>query len=105
MRRPSSSIMSAAVYVGAGSFSASAVDTVVKAAPGVHVLSVEIVVWRDGEEVVVTQVSSTLSVANELDWAHVDFNYLPMDVVCNGANSGTCSCMISPVLECACSCV
>jgi hypothetical protein len=93
--RPFVSIMPAADYIRAGSFLTAAVDTVVKAAPGVHMLSVEIVVWRDSEEVVVTQVSSAFSVADELDWAHVDFNYLPMDVVCNGANSQTCSCMVS----------
>ncbi len=33
---------------------------------------------------VVAQVSSTFTVALELNVSDIDFSYLPMDVVCNG---------------------
>ena len=43
-----------------------------------------VLVNHDGDEVVAAQVASTCSVAQELNLTEVDFNYLPMDVVCNG---------------------
>ncbi len=47
-------------------------------------VSVMAVVELDSEEVVVAQVSSTFTVVLELNMEDIDFNYLPMDVVCNG---------------------
>ena len=49
-----------------------------------HMVSVIAVVDLDSEEVVVAQVSSTFTVVLELNMDDIDFNYLPMDVVCNG---------------------
>jgi hypothetical protein len=47
-------------------------------------VSVIAVVDLDSEEVVVAQVSSTFTVVLELNMDDIDFNYLPMDAVCNG---------------------
>ena len=49
-------------------------------------VSVMVVVELDSEEVVVAQVSSTFTVVLELNMEDIDFNYLPMDVVCNGSS-------------------
>ena len=63
-------------------------DATLPAAPGPHLLSVEVFVGDEDDEVV-AQVSSTFTVvADQLfehdNLAHIEYSYLPMDVVCNG---------------------
>ena len=55
-----------------------------------HVFAVVVLVEQDGGEAVAAQVASTCSVADELNLTEVEFNYLPMDVVCNGTASLGC---------------
>jgi len=59
-------------------------DSTTPAQPGSHVMSVVVVVQQGQEETVVAQVSSVFTVVQQLNFSEIEYNYLPMDVVCNG---------------------
>ena len=66
---------------------AAVLDTSIPVAPGAHVFAVVVMIEDGGGEANAAQVASTCYVAHELNLTEVEFNYLPMDVVCNGTPS------------------
>jgi len=59
-------------------------ESTTPAQPGSHVMSVVVVVQQGQEETVVAQVSSVFTVVQQLNFSEIEYNYLPMEVVCNG---------------------